>query len=251
MKKFRILCLAIMILALAAAMSGCSGLPFVDRMERYIEANTPSTPSPTPVATPEPVAATPAPDAGAIYSDILNRYRTAAAAMWDMTQLTDAGLNYMAAYAYGSDPLNRIGYCRMDYDGDGVEELLIGCCTGDSYTDQIVLEMYTISNGQPVQVFTSGERDRYYICSDRIIANDGSSSAYESSSSYYDFTGGELKFREGVEFNMTVDKNNPWFYVDASGAKSGMEESAALAITEAAQAKYISLAYTPLSQLEG
>lgn len=240
-----------MILSLAALMCGCSELPFVDRMTRYIEASTPATPVPAPEETPEPALATPAPDAMAIYRDILSRYRTAAGAMWDMEQLSNAGLNYMAAYAYGSDPLNRIGYCRMDYDGDGIEELLIGCCTGDSYTDQIVLEMYTIADGQPRQVFSSGERDRYYICSDRIIANDGSSSAYESSSSYYDFTGGELKFREGVEFNMTADKNAPWFYVAADGTKSGMEESAALAITEAAQAKYISLAYTPLSQLEG
>lgn len=251
MKKLRIVCIAVLILAISAAMCGCTGLPFVERMTRYIDARTPATPAPTAEPTPEPVPETPAPDAGAIYQDILSRYRSAAASMMDMSQLTDAGLNYMAAYAYGSEPLNRIGYCRMDYDGDGVEELLIGCCTGDSYTDQIVLEMYTIADGKPVQIFSSGERDRYYICSDRVIANEGSSSAYDSAYAYYDYAGGELKLREKIEFSMTTDKNAPWFRIDANGTRTGIEESEALAATQAAQAKYIALAYTPLAQLEG
>ena len=199
---------------------------------------------PTPPPMPEP---TPQLQPMEIYSDILNRWRTAASERWDMETLDGNGLNYMAAYCYSDDPLNRLGYLLNDIDGDGIEELLIGSITGDDYQDKIVLQLYTIENGAPKQVFNSGERDRYYLCSDRTIANEGSSSAFESCYNYYSYSAGELQLKGSVLFDMAKNKEQPWFFVMGDN-KTNVDEGTANAKIAEYQAVYIAPQYTPFSQ---
>ena len=131
------------------------------------------TPAPTPEPT-EPPVETPAPQPIDYYRDILSRYAAATAAKTGPEELSSGGLNPFMAYSYGENGQEHIGYLLRDIDQDGTEELLIGFLTGDMYTDQIVLELYALENGNVTKVFSSGERDRYYLCSDSMIANEAS-----------------------------------------------------------------------------
>ena len=76
-----------------------------------------------------------------------------------------------------------LGYCTMDINGDGIEELMIGSVNENAYTGMF-FDLYTIVDGQISLVISSGERDRYYLCEDYTIANEGSGGALSYVSGY-------------------------------------------------------------------
>ena len=201
-----------------------------------------STPEPTPEPTPElqPID---------YYRDILNRWYTAAVEKWDMETLENNSLNYMAAYCYADNPTDRLGFQLRDLDGDGITELLVGSMMGDDYQDLIVLELYTVKDGSPVQVFSSGERDRYYLCSDGTFANEGSSSAFESTYNYYSYTNGELVLNGSVKFDMAANREQPYFF-ETSGERINVDEASATAKINEYKALYVKPGYTPFSQYQ-
>lgn len=248
MKKIIIAALAI---CLAFALSGCGSLkdlqipvpPFL-KSENNVSSGVNIQAQEVPVQTPEPV---PEKQPIEIYAPVIEKYISAAASKMAAEDLIKVDLNYMAAYCYGDSPLERLGYLLYDLDADGIPELLIGSRIGDEYQDKIVLELYTIKDSQPVRLFSSGERQRYYLCSDGTIANENSSSAFASSNIYYKYAGGELTVTDSIIFDMAADRNAPWFY-EAGGERTKIEESAALARMSEMQAKYVVLNYTPFSQ---
>lgn len=104
-----------------------------------------------------------------------------------------------------------LGYLIEDIDGDGTEELIFG--KNDSgASDGTIYDLYTIDDGELVHVFDGGERDRYYLCENGMIANEGSSSAFTGVNAYYVFEGAELHLAEAVLFNDEESSDNPWFY---------------------------------------
>ena len=104
-----------------------------------------------------------------------------------------------------------LGYCTMDIDGDGIEELMIGSVNADADTSMF-FDLYTMVNGQRSLVISSGERDRYYLCEDHTIANEASGGAMSSSFKYYDFVSGQLQIKENVFLDGFDHPENPWFY---------------------------------------
>lgn len=104
-----------------------------------------------------------------------------------------------------------LGYLIEDIDGDGTEELIFGE-NGSGASDGTIYDLYTINDGKLVHVFDGGERDRYYLCENGIIANEGSSSAFTGGNAYYVFEGTELHLVEAVLFNDRESPDNPWFY---------------------------------------
>lgn len=210
-----------------------------------------ASPQAVPVYTPEPSAApTPEPTPEIkpmdIYAPVIEKYVSAAASRMTAENLMNSGLNYMAAYCYGDSPADRLGYCTYDLDSDGTPELLIGSKTSDPYQDKIVLEMFTIRDGAAVRVFTSGERDRYYLRSDGTIANETSSSAYDSGFRLYSFSGGALNAKEAVLFDMAANRDAPWF-LEISGVRQNIGDEAANARITEMQSGYVIVDYTPLS----
>lgn len=199
------------------------------------------TPQPTPEATPEPTAEE-------LYRSVLDRYYAAVSAQAGAEELTQAGLNYMLAYGYGDAPLESAGYALMDADGDGVNELLIGSLTGDIYNRQVVLDLYTVIDGEVRLVFTSGERDRFYLCSDGTVAEEASSGAMNSAWCYYDFRSGEITERQSLIFNAAADRENPW-RSSVKGEASPLSEEDAMNYFMAYQNLYITPEYIPFSQL--
>ena len=113
----------------------------------------------------------------AVYEPILQQYRTALGENWTGQQLVDAGLNYMIKDV----PSEAVGYAVDDLDDDGIPELAIGTISGDEFYGKLIFELYTLDDhGDPVQIFSSIERNRYYYAGGIRFANIGSSAFDDS-----------------------------------------------------------------------
>lgn len=128
-----------------------------------------------------------------------------------------------------------LGYLIEDIDGNGTDELIFGQNDdpGSASWDGVIYDLYTISDGELVHVFSGGERDRYYFCENGMIANTGSGGADISVYAYYILEEAELHLVEAVLYDGWKDRNHPWFYstqndfiYDTENAESVSEEQA-------------------------
>lgn len=126
-------------------------------------------------------------------------------------------------------PGDTLGYFIEDIDGDGTEELVIGDTWGEDHT--FIYNIYTMSGGELVRVADGWDRNRYYLCENGMIANEGSSGAANSSYAYFTFDGTELHLIESIIYDGFKNPENPWFYstesvYDAEYAEPVSEEQA-------------------------
>lgn len=107
-----------------------------------------------------------------------------------------------------------LGYLIEDIDGNGIDELIFGenGTDPDGMWDGIIYNIYTISDGELVHVLNGWERNRYYLCENGMIANEGSSGAANSNYSYFTFEESKLHLVESVIYDGIKDADNPWFY---------------------------------------
>ncbi|MDE6362758.1 MAG: hypothetical protein K2L86_00580 [Lachnospiraceae bacterium] len=110
-----------------------------------------------------------------------------------------------------------LGYLIEDLNGDGTEELIFGANVSDKESTNdvwngIVYDVYTVSDGKLVHVLDGWERNRYYLCGNGMIANEGSGGAANSNYSYYTFDGLKLNLVESVLYDAAKDTDHPWFY---------------------------------------
>ena len=111
------------------------------------------------------------------YEPIVLQYRTALEENWSGQQLVDADMNFMVQNV----PPETVGYAVEDLDGNGTPELIIGTNCADVFYEKMVFLLYTVGeNGEPVQLFSSIERDRYYYAGGTRFANIGSSAFDDS-----------------------------------------------------------------------
>ena len=164
----------------------------------------------------------------------------------DLKAYDDYSIMFEMASNYGSG--TSMGYTLTDLDNDGVNELLFG----ENYpgADNTVLyDLYTIRGGRLVHVFDGWDRSRYYLSRDGGILYQGSSSAFESCSGYYLYSGGDMIMVYSVIYNAAANSDAPWFLsstdlFDVTGARS-IRENEALAITSHFSAQLLTL--TPFS----
>ena len=102
------------------------------------------------------------------------------------------------------------GWLLRDLDGDGTPELLLGADWGDGYG--VIFNIYRLDGAKAVRVVDGWNRSRWYLCADGSLANEGSSSAFESSDSYYRYTSGELQHLETLLYLDDGSGGSPWRY---------------------------------------
>lgn len=181
------------------------------------------------------------------YKEIVQKYYEGASAGWDISQFQENNLCYLAGYY--SD-INKLGYCLLDVDSDGTDELFIGTTEDEGY-EGMFFDMYTLTDGKAELVATSGERDRYYLCEDNTIANEGSSSAFLSVNYYYEYKSGKLNLQDGIVYDEEINPQNPWFYGTLDNGEDSLEpisEGAADAIKS--KYSYMKLSFSPLSDTQ-
>ena len=131
------------------------------------------------------------------YEPIVLQYRTALEENWSGQQLVDADMNFMVQNV----PPETVGYAVEDLDGNGTPELIIGTNCADVFYEKMVFLLYTVGeNGEPVHLFSSIERNRYYFAGGSRFANLGSSSADSSFATTWKLEGEEL-----VDMTCTTD----------------------------------------------
>lgn len=102
------------------------------------------------------------------------------------------------------------GWLLRDLDGEGIPELLLGADWGDGHS--VIFNIYCLDGAKAVRVVDGWSRSRWYLCTDGSLANEGSSSAFESSYSYYRYTSGELQHLETLLYLDGGSGGSPWRY---------------------------------------
>lgn len=111
-----------------------------------------------------------------------------------------------------------LGYLIKDIDGNGTDELIFGGNAEASTTwyDGIIYDIYTISDGELVHVLDGWERNRYFLCENGVIANEGSGSAFDGTNSYFTLKGAELQLIESVIRHQDQWGNDIYYYTTES-----------------------------------
>lgn len=128
-----------------------------------------------------------------VYDAVIARYQQAAEAKPGNPGLwAEYGVSEMIDYAA------HVGYCTMDLDGNGVEELIVAGIRYDIPEEPFLFEVYTIQNDAAVSVCQSRARSRLFLMNDGKILNEGSSGAASSNFSVMNIVGAELRFLNGI-----------------------------------------------------
>ena len=181
-----------------------------------------------------------------LYGEILDSYFDALLQGFTPDQYMENNLNYLVGVV---GDVTKVGYSLEDLDGDGSTELLIGA-VGDPY----IYAMYTVKDGEEVQIIDAGERNTYRLGTDGVFVNQGSNSAAQSCTFLYTFEDGELKFQDGLISDFTVDEKNPWFYVTDENwdpsTYEPMETASAEAVLNQLESGIRPISYMPFSEYQ-
>lgn len=191
------------------------------------------------------------------YKTVLDKYYSALKEQWGTEKLFSAGLCVLTTYCYEGNPLDNVGFAFLDINGDDSNELLIGTMLEDDFLDKVVFEMYTLEDGAAVRIFSSEERDRYYVYSEEaggyLIANEGSGGAGSNSWYYYDLDGKELAVCQAILQESDADSTAWYMAYDAdwdTGNDNPIEEELGTAVIESIEARYICPEYTAFSRYQ-
>lgn len=161
------------------------------------------------VQTPAPTTAEADP-----YADILEQYTQALTQREPdaYPELPVAITNPYWAWQDEDGLLDRIGCARLDLNEDGVEELVLGWAGGEFWNldEGYVFAIYTLVDGQPVLAAEGWERNLYVIGEDGLLANCGSSSAWQTVWTKYRFDPEAEGFLEAVEQTSASEVGEVW-----------------------------------------
>jgi uncharacterized protein YceK len=115
------------------------------------------------------------------YQSVFEDYEEIFTGSWSMDDYIANDFPQQLIYCMGDAPYDNIGYLLLDLDGDGIQELLIGEASSDPFYDCLLLQMYTLEDGNVVKVLTSQNSAWYQLCVDQTLVcttDDGTATHY-------------------------------------------------------------------------
>ncbi|MCR4922560.1 MAG: hypothetical protein K5931_00935 [Lachnospiraceae bacterium] len=145
------------------------------------------------------------------------------------TEEQQSTMEVTPVFFYGDGGNAGLGYTALDIDGNGVDELLIGETTpaedgGKEGGDSIIYNIFTIVDEKMIRLVNGSERNRYYICDNAMIANEGSGGAAYSSWAYYNYKDSEIKIVESVFTDEDENGDLRWHYSNLEPYSEGSED---------------------------
>ena len=113
-----------------------------------------------------------------------------------------------------------LGYALIDLDGDGTEELMIGCADENDFGPhggEIIIAMFGIEDGKPVKIFESWARNRHYLYTNNTILQRGSNGASATFSEIFRLEDNELLSEKRLWSNGIDEKGNLLVYYCEGG----------------------------------
>lgn len=166
-----------------------------------------------------------------IYKDVLDMYYQKISYGWDRTE--DVSLIFFQGYPQ-TQTVSDVGYAFVDLDNNGIPELLVS--TVQEAVDGMIYDLYSYAEDNVVHLASSMERDRYYLCEDNTIYNEGSGGAAVSSTRMYEMNADKchLSLKEMVVYDSEINQENPWFYstVECYNDYMGFDASCLTGITQ-------------------
>lgn len=186
------------------------------------------------------------------YEAVLAKYRRALEEKWDPGRLMSEDISILLSYCYEGSPLHNVGFCLLDMDGNGTEELLLGEIAGDEFVDGMLFDVYSLADETLIHLVSGSERDRYYLMEEEAggyhIANEASAGAGHSGWFYANLMHNELNIHQAIIYDQS-ETGAAWYMMyekgwDVSEAKV-IEEDLARAIIDSNEKHYVEVAYTP------
>lgn len=181
------------------------------------------------------------------YDEIIEKYYKGVLEQWSINEFIENELCYFPGY--GSD-VNRVGYCLIDIDDNGTDELIMGSINEDG-TPGVIYDIYAMEADSGILVARSGEHRMYSLCSDNTILYSVFGGSMSSACYFYTFNGEMLELKEGILYDGESDEENPWFYITIEMGEEHSEpisEDTANMIQNSYES--VELHFIPLSTLE-
>lgn len=177
------------------------------------------------------------------YDGILEEYAAALAAQ-DASGMWWVNDECVMNCAYGA----QLGYAFIDFDGNGVDELVIGETAQSECMPGMIYSVYTLDNGYPRVILNGGVRNSFRYCTDGRFENEWSNGAGNSGVSVYQIADGLALFCGGVEFDTegACGEENPWYDL----ARPDEETTAENAVSERFASEWCREAAAKRTQLE-
>jgi hypothetical protein len=126
------------------------------------------------------------------YQSVFEDYETILSGGWNAEDYLNNDFPLQLIYCMGGTPYDNIGYALVDLDNNGIQELLIGEASADPFYDCLLLQMYTLENGNVVKVLSSQESAYYQLCEDVTIALNYINDTDDAGVSHYVYSNGTM-----------------------------------------------------------
>ena len=177
------------------------------------------------------------------YSSVIEKYRNAyqTGNRQNAQYAYQVGISEMTVYS------SHVGYGFKDLDKDGIPELVIAPLDGQGEYRQLVLDVYSLNNGIPVNLARSQARSRFFLRSNSNLLNEGSSGAGFSNCSIFRVSGYSLIPVESIMSYFPGNASDGYYF--QTGAYSYEPRATDAKISEAdyqaRQREYESTLYLP------
>lgn len=189
------------------------------------------------------------------YEEILRMLDAGLREQWSIERYADYGVDEaydLLLYCAPED----VGVQFSDLDGDGRDELLIFARepTSDEDVECRLDLLFTQKEGKPSLVFCGWVRNRYYLCRDGSLLNEGSSGVADSCWGIFTLSQGKLVLQEGVHYAFQSETEPCYFLIQGPDDdwllrrdRPADEATAEARVQEYEASRVLEPALTPLS----